>query len=76
MDELEKLIASLGELSPEQAAYAALARQLAATLMSDEVPGYGVSAVAREYRATLEALLDAPANGAGLSAEQLEELWT
>jgi hypothetical protein len=60
------LVEHLGELSPEQAVMAAVAARLAQNLGEDQA-GYVVAHAARELRATVAGLLDAPPVGAGVT---------
>ena len=53
------MVEDLGSLSPEQAVMAAVAARLARNLGEDQ-PGYVAASLARELRATVSALLDAP----------------
>ena len=57
------LVEELGSLSPEQAVLAATAAALARHL-GGEQPAYVVAQTARELRATVAALLDAPGGAA------------
>ncbi|SNT63413.1 hypothetical protein SAMN05443665_11064 [Actinomadura meyerae] len=75
---VERLISDMGDLSAEQAVHAASARRVArvmdGTAPDGAAPMYAMPALARELRASVDALTGAAVLGQGVSVARLNEL--
>ncbi|GAA3215584.1 hypothetical protein [Actinocorallia longicatena] len=73
-DAVDRLVGSLGDLSPEQEVHAATARRLAAVMdgQSEQAPLYALPGFARELRNAVAALEGAPVPGQGVDMTELD----